>query len=279
MESDVSAPDGGPRAAVRTLRLLAEVAAAPDGISLARVSEQVDAPKSSLLGVLRAMVAGGYLVHAGGQYLLGPEAYRLGLALVPAVSLSRLARPVMEELARAAGETVLIGVIDRETRRVVYVEKVESANSVRYTVPLGTSRPLYCSSAGRVLLAGLPDAEIEAYLRETDLAPLTSRTLTHAATLRALLHQIREEGVAVTHGEVSADVAGFAAPLHDEAGRVVAALAMAAPINRSEAATSRCRMLIREAARTISRGLGKPDETPLVGRRTRIDDGRRERLE
>ncbi len=269
---DATALDSGPRAALRTLRLLSHIATFPEGTSLARLSEHADAPKSSLLALLRALAGGGYVLQGGGKYLLGPEAHRLGLALTPATSLTRIARPFMEDLARQAGETVLIALLDRETHRAIYVEKVESANSIRYTVPLGTSRPLYCSAAGRVLLASLPEEEIEAYLWDTDLVPLTPLTVTQAAALRPLLARIREEGVAVTQGEVSTEVSGFAAPLIDEAGRVVAAVAMAAPVSRSTVATCRLKTQIRNAATLISRALGMPQAAVPVPRKRRRPD-------
>lgn len=248
--------DTGPRSLIRTLRILEQLAAAPQGATLAMLSVELQSPKSSLLGLLRPLCSYGYIVNTAGRYVLGPAAYRLGLSIMPTVSISRIATPIMQELVERCGETVLVAVLDREADTAVYVEKIESTQSIRYTVAIGTARPLYCSAAGRVLLAHADEEYIERYLRRAVFPPLTPQTLTRAADLRRLLPQVREQGLSVTIGEVSSDVAGFAAPIFDHQGRVIAALAMAAPVSRTRANPQHFARQMREAADSISFGFG-----------------------
>ena len=248
--------DSGPRSLIRTLRILEQLAAAPQGATLAMLSVELQSPKSSLLGLLRPLCSYGYIVNSEGRYVLGPAAYRLGLSIMPTVSMSRVATPIMRELVDRCGETVLVAVLDREAGTAVYVEKIESTQSIRYTVALGTARPLYCSAAGRVLLAYSDEEYIERYLRRAPFAPLTEQTLTRAADLRRLLPQVREQGLSITIGQVSSDVAGFAAPIFDHQGRVIAALAMAAPVSRTRANPQHFAQQMREAADSISFGFG-----------------------
>jgi DNA-binding IclR family transcriptional regulator len=254
---DAPAP-GGPRSLSRTLRIIEILAGVPDGSTLTQLSAALDSPKSSLLGLLRPLCALGYAVNANGRYVLGPAAYRLGVSIMPTQSVSRIARPILRELAEQFEETVLIATLDRKAAQTVYVDKVESSRSIRYTVPLGTRRPLYCSAAGRVLLAHADPAFIDEYLRTAVLAPLTPRTLTSPSELRDMLPRIREQGLATAVGEVSSDVAGIAAPIFDHSGSAIAALAMAAPVNRVRAYAPTAAKLIREAAESISFGLGYP---------------------
>lgn len=250
--------DPGPRSLIRTLRILEHLAGAPDGLSLAALSARLESPKSSLLGLLRPMCSFRYIVHSDGRYLLGPGAYRLGASVIPTLSVARIAVPIMRELVERSGETVLVATMDADAGKAVYVEKIESSHSIRYTVALGTTRPLYCSAAGRVLLAFADSAFISRYLRRAPFPALTPQTLTSAAQLRRLLPGIREHKLAITVGEVSADVAGFAAPIFDRDGRVAAALTMAAPVSRTLAHPQDYATLIRDAAEGISFGLGHP---------------------
>lgn len=245
--------DTGPRSLIRTLRILEQLAAAPQGATLAMLSVELQSPKSSLLGPLCSY---GYIVNTEGRYVLGPAAYRLGLSIMPTVSISRIATPIMRELVDRCGETVLVAVLDREAGTAVYVEKIESTQSIRYTVAIGTARPLYCSAAGRVLLAHADEEYIERYLRRAPFTPLTPQTLTRAADLRRLLPQVRAQGLSITIGEVSSDVAGFASPIFDHQGRVIAALAMAAPVSRTRANPQNFAQQMREAADSISFGFG-----------------------
>ncbi|UUX97343.1 IclR family transcriptional regulator [Aquabacterium sp. J223] len=248
--------DTGPRSLIRTLRILEQLAAVPQGATLAMLSVELQSPKSSLLGLLRPLCSYGYIVNTEGRYVLGPAAYRLGLSIMPTVSISRIATPIMRELVDRCGETVLVAVMDREAGTAVYVEKIESTQSIRYSVAIGTARPLYCSAAGRVLLAHSDEEYIERYLRRAPFTPLTPQTLTRAADLRRLLPQVREQGLSITIGEVSSDVAGFAAPIFDHQGRVIAALAMAAPVSRTRADPQHFAHHMREAADSISFGFG-----------------------
>lgn len=257
--ASASAAATGPRSLIRILRIVEYLAAAPQGLTLAALSADLQCPKSSLLGLLRPMCNYGYTVHGDGRYVLGPAAYRLGVSIMPTLSIARIAAPIMRELVTRSGETVLVATLDQDAGSAVYVEKIESPRSIRYSVALGTSRPLYCSAAGRVLLAFADPAYITRYLKRAPFAPLTMQTLTRSADIRRLLPQIREQKLAITVGEVSSDVAGFAAPIFDREGRVIAALTMAAPVSRTLDDPEGFATLIREAAESISFGLGHAD--------------------
>lgn len=258
-QAATSAAATGPRSLIRILRIVEYLAAAPQGLTLAALSADLQSPKSSLLGLLRPMCNYGYIIHGDGRYVLGPAAYRLGVSIMPTLSIARIAAPIMRDLAARSGETVLVATLDQDAGNAVYVEKIESARSIRYTVALGTARPLYCSAAGRVLLAFADPAYVTRYLKRAPFKPLTKQTLTRGADIRGLLSQIREQRLAITVGEVSTDVAGFAAPLFDREGQVIAALTMAAPVSRTLADPTAFATLIREAAESISFGLGHAD--------------------
>jgi len=255
--------DAGPRSLIRTLRLVEHLAHATSGLSLAALSGELELPKSSLLGLLRSLCAHGYAAHTEGGYVLGPSAFRLAVAIMPTMSLSRAAGPVMRRLVERSGETALIAVLDREAANAVYVDKVESTQSIRYSVSIGSRRPLHGSAAGRVLLAHADAEFIESFLRGAPFPRLTPQTVTSGGALRALLPRIREQGVALTVGEVSTDVAGFAAPILDHRGQVVAALVMAAPASRAGDDPAEHAQMVRAAAREISLNLGHVPAPPV----------------
>lgn len=255
---ELTKQNAGLRTPIRTLRIIEHVAASSTGRSLAQLSAALASPKSSLHGLLQSLCVHGYLIQAEGRYLIGAAATRLGLAIAPSASLIWTAKLIMCELMEESGETVMIAVLDRDALRATYVEMVESSNPIRYTVPLGTSRPLYCSAAGRVLLAFQPSAVIDSYFAEVPLKHLTRRTQTNVAELRRRLALIQDGAVSVTSGEVSDDVAGFAAPLFDQQRNVVAALVIGAPVSRAELAADKLIAAVSAAAHRISLGLGMP---------------------
>src|SRR5829696_2585268 len=105
----------GHRAANRVVDILELLAKRPDGLTLRDVSAQLEAPKSSLLPLLRALTARGYLAQGrAGEYRLGHGALDLGAATPAHRELVDVARPAAAELMRRTGETVFVGVLSAD---------------------------------------------------------------------------------------------------------------------------------------------------------------------
>src|SRR6185312_7993041 len=133
---------------MRLVALFERLAKSEEGVTLAQLSTTIGAPKSSVLGILRSMVALGYMEHAHGLYRLGPKSFRLAADILAIRRFPNLVRPILQDLATKSGETVFLVVLDHLSQRCSYADVIESANPVRYTVPTGTSRPLYSSAGG-----------------------------------------------------------------------------------------------------------------------------------
>ncbi|MEO8296607.1 MAG: IclR family transcriptional regulator [Burkholderiales bacterium] len=252
----MSRRDAAPMALARVLRALRVLAAEPDGLTLAELTVQLGAPKTSVHSLLRGLAAERYLQRHDTVYRLGPESFVLGAALVAARSLAIVATPYLLDARAQSGETVLLAVIDRAAGRLTYTQIIESHKPVRYTVPIGTTRPLHATSAGRVLLAFQDDAWRRDYLKGADIRALTDKTITDRRQLARVFDRIRIAGCASTFGEVTPDVAGFAAPIFDPNGQVNAAVIVAAPIERGRAAAERLTGIAIDTAFQLSRALG-----------------------
>ena len=246
----------GPRSTLRTLQLIERIAAQPEATTLAQLSQDLEMPKSSLLGLLRALTQNKYLQHESNNYALGPSAHRLAMAIIPNLSLPQVARPIMRDLAVETGETVVLSVLDAELRRAVYVDKAESASAIRYTVPIGTSRPLYCSAAGRILLAFQSPQWILNYLSTAPFPKLTDNTITDVEELRSIIMRVKRDGYATTFGETSEDVAGFSAAVFDIDLEIAFALNIGAPLERGRKNAPLYIDAVRTAAEKLSLRLG-----------------------
>lgn len=254
----VSRGDGtaAPMALARVLRTLRLLCDEPDGLTLAQLMAQLGAPKTSVHSLLRGLTTEGYLQRSDVMYRLGPESFVLGSAIVAARSLAIVGTPFLLEARAQSGETIMLGVIDRSANRFTYTQVIESHKPVRYTVPVGTTRPLYASAGGRVLLAFQDDAWRDQYLKTADMRAMTERTVTNRRRLARILRQVREAGFASTLGEVTPDVAGFAAPIFEPTGQVNTTFIIAAPIERGRAATERLTRVTVETAALLSQALG-----------------------
>jgi IclR family transcriptional regulator, acetate operon repressor len=248
-----AAADGSfARSATRLVALFEALAKTAEGVSLAELSARLGAPKSSLLGILRSMVASGYMEHHHGLYRLGPKAFRLAADILAIRRFPALVRPILQDLAAKSGETVFLVLLDRTAQRMTYADIIDSPNPVRYTVPTGTTRPLYVSAGGQMLLAYQDPEWIDAYIGATRLDALTPRTITDPQELRARLAMIRREGFAISLGETVPGAAGLAAPIFDADGTVAAGLLIGAPIDRFEQNLPESRRLLREATARVA---------------------------
>jgi IclR family transcriptional regulator, acetate operon repressor len=248
----VAADGSVARSAMRLVALLEALAKSEEGVSLAELSVTIGAPKSSLLGILRSMVALGYMEHGHGLYRLGPKSFRLAADILAIRRFPNLVRPILQDLAVKSGETVFLVVLDRLAQRVTYADIIDSANPVRYTVPTGTTRPLYVSAGGQMLLAYQEPAWVDSYIRAIRLEPLTPRTITDPKQLRERLAAIRREGFAISLGETVPGAAGLAVPIFNADGSVAAGLLIGAPIDRFEQELPELKRLLREATTRIS---------------------------
>lgn len=250
---------------MRLLGLFAAIAESGDGMTLARLSVALDSPKSSLLTLLRPLVARGYLTHAGGSYRLGSAIFRLAADILSTRSFPKLIRPFMEDLVAQSQESVFLAVIDRAAACVSYVEGVESTQAVRYMAPIGAPRPLYCSAAGRLLLTYQDDEWRNRYVSSVKLKPLTERTMTSRSALRKEIDKIKATGIAVSVGEAIPGAAGIAAPIFNADGTVAAALLIGAPVDRFTRELARLRPLIKDAAARAS-GIASASVGPSVSK-------------
>ena len=255
--------DAGPRALGRALEVLEALARRRDGATLSGLSRRLGSPKSSLLYLLRPMTRLGYLVRSpDGRYRLGPAAFTLAMAALSNRELPEMARPFLEDLAATSGETALLATMAGDAPVAVYIDKVESQNTVRYTARIGERRPLYCSAIGKLLLAYLSPAKRQEYVKTTRLKALTPKTPVTRAALRRELDEIRNTGLSVSVDEITQGAAGLAAPIFDRRGQVVAGLVLGAPSQRVLAEQPRLAALVIESARELSRVMGFGGEPP-----------------
>ncbi|WP_454691335.1 IclR family transcriptional regulator [Achromobacter aloeverae] len=250
--SVTAAGTASPRALMRILGIFEGIAESGKGMTLADLAAYLSAPKSSLLLLLRTLVANDYLVHEAGVYRLGTNIFQLASAVLSGRDLSKLIRPFLEKLVATTGETVYLAAIDHEAQVATYVQGIDSPQAVRYSVPAGVVRPLYTSAAGKLLLAFQDPSWRDNYIKNAKLKAWTPATTIDKNVLKTELAEIRKSGVALSIGEAVEDAAGIAAPLFNSDGSVTHAILIAAPAERFKRALPALRQAILETARDAS---------------------------
>lgn len=203
--------------------------------------------------ILAAMAHAGFVERlGGGTYRLGIRLLELGNLVKVRIDIREAALPWMETLHRELGESVNLGI--RQGDEIVYIERTSSGRStVRAVHLVGARAPLHVTAAGKLFLANDRPEAVAAYARQTGLPGLTRHSITSLAALKHELDKVRRAGVAFDNEEVEPGLRCIGAPVHDDAGQVVAGLSVSAPADRHKPEWA---MLVRQTADAISAALG-----------------------
>jgi IclR family pca regulon transcriptional regulator len=185
-------------------------------LTLADVARRTDLSRAAARRFLLTLGDLGFVRTDGKLFALTPQVLRLGAAYLTSLGLPEIASPHLERLSAQVGESSSCAVLDGDD--VVYVARVATRRIMSVSIAVGTRFPAYATSMGRVLLAALDDAELDAYLGRTDRTRLTPTTLVDEKPLRAELARIREQGWAFVDGELEIGLRSLAAPVLDARG-------------------------------------------------------------
>ena len=256
----------GVRAVERAVAVLAALGAAAMPRTLTQIAAGAGLSVPTTLRLLRTLQAEG-LVAVGredGRYTLGSRILEFGHAYLRQFDIVSVARPFLVAARSRVNETV--GLAVRSGDFWVPIVSVEAAQPVRRVMHPGEPTPLYASGTGKLLLAGEPDDEIDAYLARTRLEPFSSTTVIDPEVLWAQVREIRERGYACSVNERGAGGVGISAPIHAHDGRTVAAVIIAAPASRfTPEMRQACVEAVLEASRGISTSLGFRGAAGSVG--------------
>jgi IclR family pca regulon transcriptional regulator len=191
-------------------------------LTLSEVAERTGLTRAAARRFLLTLQELGYVGSTGRQFSLRPRVLALGYAYLSSFSVAQIAQPHLEDLAEELHESCSVSVLDGDD--IVYVARASANRIMTIALTVGTRLPPYPTSMGRVLLASLPEEELDAHLRRTQLRKLTERTVVDETELRQILARVAAQGWAAVDQELEAGVRSIAVPIRDSSGRVVAAI-------------------------------------------------------
>ncbi|MGZ4531424.1 MAG: IclR family transcriptional regulator [Mycobacteriaceae bacterium] len=222
------------KSAARTIDVLELLAAHEGGLTLQEIADRLGMAKSSTHGLLTTLLERAVIrtttVDRRSVYKLGHRIFEIGQAYALTTDLVQDGQETTRQLSERSGETAHLAVLDHD--HVVYLAKHEGNHAVRMVSVVGQRLPAHGTGVGKVLLAGLEDAEVQRrYGDPAALAPLTPHTITDLPTLLSDLAEIRAAGVAHEQEESSEGVGCVAAPVYNHMG-LVAGLSVSVPMSR-----------------------------------------------
>jgi DNA-binding IclR family transcriptional regulator len=240
----------GTAAFSKFVSVLQTIADAPGELGMAVLCTRSGLPRATVYRIVAALRAEGF-VGSDERLALGPRLISLASQSWAKFDLRTLAGPDLRGLRDDTGETVHLAV--PSTTEMVYIDKLESAQTVRMTSRIGTRVRLHASSVGKAYLAALPASERDALLDQITLIRMTDRTITRRKDLEAELRLTRERGYAIDGEETEPEIHCLGAVVRNRAGRPVGGISISVPKYRfDDDAEARYPQLVVDCAERIS---------------------------
>jgi IclR family transcriptional regulator, pca regulon regulatory protein len=195
----------------------------------------------------------GYVREEGRGYALTPRVLELGFGYLGTLDLTDLVQSSLESLAHKINQSCSMAVLDAQS--IVYIARVPVRRVMTVALGIGARLPAFAASMGRVLLSGLSDADLSTWLEQCEPVKLTSHTVTDPRKLKRIIEDARAQGFAYVEQELEIGLCSLAVPVHNQAGRVAAALNVSLPYHVGVAREAVKSMLpqLRETAKAIER--------------------------
>lgn len=208
----------------RSLAMLQAVLADREGGSITTLADQLGVPRATAHRQVATLLREEYLRRLpGGRLVAGKKLHALLDLVDDRQVITAAAAPVLHRLAARLKCVAQLGTLENDM--VTYRIKTGRGAGDFFT-RVGLQLEAYCTGIGKVLLAGLPEADREAYLATGPFPPLTPFTITDPARLREELAQVARQGYARDDEEIAEGLACLAAPIRTPDDRVVAAISI-----------------------------------------------------
>ncbi|OIQ78151.1 transcriptional regulator KdgR [mine drainage metagenome] len=220
-------------AAVRAFRVL-ELLAGAESMSLMQLANGLELPKQTVHRILQTLCAADLVIRNidGQGYECGGRVRNMSVALLMHSGPATARHAVLRKLGERIGETVNLTVLDGD--EVIYLDRVETASPLRMHLQPGSHVPLHCTSSGKLLLSLQPAALRNRIVDALPLKKMTDFTITNAARLRQELVETRKRRIGLNDQEFIHGMASIAVPVMRDAYHAWAAVAVQAPLARSD---------------------------------------------
>ncbi len=241
----------------RAFDILELLSKQPNGLSLTDVAASLDLNKSTVHRILASLKTRGYVEQRAGSktYRLGLEFIEISSLYLNSLELKIEAQDSLHKLSRQTDQTVFMAIM--QDRDVVYIDKIETHQSLRRYKIIGQRRPLYCTSLGKALLSGLSEREIVRLFENHEFTRLTDSTIGDLQTLLKEIELTKKRGWAHDNQENEDGTMCVGAPVFDYRDMVVAAVSVAwETAANPNLDPKQVAGMVMQAAQEISRRMG-----------------------
>lgn len=242
----------------RAFKLLDILSEYPEGIQITRLSENVGLSKSTVHRLLATLINLNYVYKdpESEKYKLSYRIISLSRNLINNIDIIPVAKPFLEALSEEVNETIHLCIEDMG--EVMYVDKIESNQTIRMFSRVGSRAPMYCTGVGKVLLAGKDPEDYQRLAEKIEFVSKTPNTIVNKEQLEQVVGAIREQGYGLDDIENEEGIRCIAAPIFDSHGKVIASFSISGPTTRMtmERVNNELVSKVKDTSMKISRQLG-----------------------
>lgn len=240
----------------RALTILEEVASSEVEVGVTELANKLDLHKSTVHRMLNTLMHKGYIEQNPETegYKVGLKVFELGSKMFNELEI-RDQSLYLKELMQETNETVHLVVRDGD--QGVYIDKVDTKQTLRMYSKIGRRVPLYCSAVGKVLLSNLSQDKLEKLYKGVEFKRYTKNTITNWDDFLKELKKVRQNGYAVDNEEHEEEIRCIAAPIKNYKGQIIAAISISGPVFRiTDKKVNEFAFKVKNKALMISKRLG-----------------------
>ncbi|WHZ57757.1 IclR family transcriptional regulator [Metabacillus hrfriensis] len=242
----------------RALTLLNKLSEYPEGIQISRLAEQVGLTKSTVHRLLATLTNMNYTIkdEETDKYKIGLQVLFLSRNLINNINVVTIAKPFLEKLCQEVNETIHLCIEDRG--EVIYIDKIESNQTIRMYSRIGSRAPIYCTAVGKVLLSGMDKDKKNETISKMKFIPKTPTTITSKEEFLEEIEKVDSQGYALDNSENEASLMCIAFPIFDHNGKIIASFSVSGPNNRVTPELIETSLIgkMKQCSIEISRNLG-----------------------
>lgn len=216
----------------RAFNILEHLSGHPHGMQITKLAEETGLSKSTVHRLLSTLIELKYVKQDMDteRYTIGYRALYLSRNLINTSSLIATVKPYLQSLVEDINETIHLCVEEHE--EVVYIDKIESNQTIRMSSRIGSRAPLYCTGVGKMILSGKTDEDVQDITSRIEFIKKTPNTIiTYEKFIEEIFH-IRRQGYALDDVENEEGIRCIAVPIYDFSGEIIASFSVSGPCSR-----------------------------------------------
>lgn len=241
----------------RAMTIIQLVSTRKDGYSVTELAENLGLNKSSIFRIVTTLIEHGFIQQdeETKKYRLGYQYLELSSKLLDSIDIRKEATPFLKELEEWTNEVIHLVIYSQQ--EAVYIEKLEGNETLRMHSQVGKRAPMHCTSAGKTILAHLPEKEVKEMIEQKGLPKHTEKTMTTEAELMKNIRDIRTNGFGVERDENEVGITCMAVPIFNFRGDIAGSISISGPsIRMSEERIDQLKDPFMTIGYKVSRRLG-----------------------